>query len=580
MDTSRGIDLLAPETIGRPLGGPGRLRILLLCTRFDALTQRAWAELTAAGHAVGVQRAIDDDTVRAAVATADPDLVICPFLRERIPPEVWRNRRTVVVRPGPRGDRGPTALDWAIMDAEPVWGVTALQAVTQLDAGPIWASIDFPLTGEPPSKSTLYTGPVADVAMRLLDQVVAAASDPGFVPEPLDYRKPDVRGRLRPPARQADRAFSWSDPAEHVLRRIRAADGAPGVHTTLYGEPVAVFDAHRGMLAADDRGLPGTVAARRDGAVLVRTGTGGVWVGQLRSRLGGRPPKLPATSVLAEHLVGVPEAPDTAGFREIGYWRDARVGVLTFRFYNGAMSTGQCRRLRAALQHAVAQDTQVLVLRGGYPFANGIHLGVIEAAADPAREAWDNIVAINNVCQEIITCAGQIVVCSVAGNAGGGGVMLALGADRVVLREGVVLNPHHATMGLYGSGYWTYVLPRRVGEHAARSLAERCLPVCAADALRIGLADAVLPGGPAAFEDAVFRYATSLASSPDLPELLVGKRAVRAADERRRPLCSYRSAELIEMSADILDDRHGFAHTRRSFLRARPAPLAAVATAS
>jgi putative two-component system protein, hydrogenase maturation factor HypX/HoxX len=130
----------------------------------------------------------------------------------------------------------------------------------------------------------------------------------------------------------------------------------------------------------------------------------------------------------------------------------------------------------------------------------------------------------------------------------------------------VVLNPHHATMGLYGSAYWTYVLPRRVGEHAARSLTERCLPVGAAEAVRIGLADRVLPGSPATFDEAVHDYATSLASSADLPELMVAKRAVRAADERRRPLRSHRSAELIEMSADILDDRHGFADARRSFL--------------
>lgn len=63
----------------------------------------------------------------------------------------------------------------------------------------------------------------------------------------------------------------------------------------------------------------------------------------------------------------------------------------------------------------------------------------------------------------IISCTRQIVVAAVAGNAGAGGVMLALGADRVLLRDGVMLNPHYRTMGLYGSEYWTYVLPRRVG---------------------------------------------------------------------------------------------------------------------
>ena len=88
---------------------------------------------------------------------------------------------------------------------------------------------------------------------------------------------------------------------------------------------------------------------------------------------------------------------------------------------------------------------------------------MIDAAPVPGVEAWRNINAIDDVCREIITCTGQLVVTSVGGNAGAGGVMLALGADRVLVRDGVVLNPHYATMGLYGSEYWTYVLPRRVG---------------------------------------------------------------------------------------------------------------------
>ena len=48
-------------------------------------------------------------------------------------------------------------------------------------------------------------------------------------------------------------------------------------------------------------------------------------------------------------------------------------------------------------------------------------------------------------------CTGQLVVASVGGNAGAGGVMMGLGADRVIMRAGVVLNPHYRTMGLFGS---------------------------------------------------------------------------------------------------------------------------------
>ena len=570
------IDALTRPPLPTPVPA-GPLRIMLLCSAFNGLTQRAWVELRAAGHEVLVQRAGEDDAVRAAVTAMAPDLVICPFLRERVPAEVWTSHPTIVIHPGPKGDRGPSSLDWAIMDAAPVWGVTALQAVHEMDAGPIWASRTFPVDPDA-SKSALYNGPVTETAMALIHDVVAKAADPTFRPEPLDYTRPDVPGRPRPPVRRTDRSFSWSQPTQHILRRIRAADGTPGAPSHLCGLPVAVYDAHRGQLDPRVPARPGTVLARRHGAVLVRTGDGAIWIGHLRSRADAHRPahKLPATTVLADRLTEVPDVDDPSGYREITYHRDGPLGVLSFRFYNGAMSTGQCRRLLAALRHATAQDTRVLLLRGGQPFSNGIHLGVIDAAPDPAAEAWDNINAIDDVCQEIITCDHQLVVCSMAGNAGAGGVMLALGADQVMLRAAAVLNPHYRTMGLYGSEYWTYVLPRRVGARTAAALTTDCLPIGAAHAARIGLVDRTFPGDPATFERVVERQAYRLATADNHAILLDAKHDRRAADEQHKPLQVYRREELAEMRADILHDHHGFAAARQSFLnKFHPTPTPA-----
>jgi putative two-component system protein, hydrogenase maturation factor HypX/HoxX len=285
--------------------------------------------------------------------------------------------------------------------------------------------------------------------------------------------------------------------------------------------------------------------------------------------------KLPATSVLGAHLKGVPEllAPldeepaDRFGRREIGYRRHGAVGVVSFDFYNGAMSTSHCRRLTAALRHAAAQPTRVLVIRSrGDVFSNGIHLNVIHAAPSPASEAWRNIDAIDDVCREIITCTSQLVVTAIGGNAGAGGVMLALGADRVIARDTVVLNPHYRTMGLYGSEYWTYVLPRRVGDLEATRLTQQCLPIGAVQAERLGLVDKVVPGARREFDQTVIDLAVQLARRGDYARLLDQKRAARAAAEARKPLEAYRVEELAEMSRDIFDDRHGFADARRAFV--------------
>ncbi|WP_103962536.1 enoyl-CoA hydratase-related protein [Nonomuraea solani] len=535
------------------------MRILLLCSSFNGLTQRAWLELRRAGHDVSVELAVSETAMVEAAELAKPDLVICPFLKERVPAGLWRAHRTVIIHPGPPGDRGPSSLDWAITDAEQEWGVTALQAVEEMDAGPIWGYRTFPMPAEAPRKSALYNGPVADAAVELVAEVAAKAGDASFTPTPLDYRLPEVRGRLRRAMRHADREFSWEEPTEDILRRVRAADGSPGGRTRLFDLPVRVFDVYRGPEVS---GPAGQVAARREGAVLVHTGDGTVWVGHLRLEQDGAV-KLPAAMALGD-LVAT--APERSGYSEITYDRSEGVGVVSFDFYNGAMSTDQCRRLASALRYAAAQDTRVLVVRGGETFSNGIHLNVIEAARHPELEAWMNINAINAVCREIVGCTAQLVVTSLGGNAGAGGVMMGLGADRVIIRDGVVLNPHYRTMGLFGSEYWTYVLPRRVGAERARRLTQDALPISAAEAAEMGLADKVLAGSRLDFERRVLEYAERLAADPGYDRLLTGRRQVREVDERRKPLDAYRAEELAEMSRDMFDDRSAFRQARKAFV--------------
>ena len=85
---------------------------------------------------------------------------------------------------------------------------------------------------------------------------------------------------------------------------------------------------------------------------------------------------------------------------------------------------------------------------------------VIEAAEEPHEESWANINAMNGLVHEVLDTDSHVVVSAMAGNAGAGGVPLALAADEVCARPGVVLNPHHKGMELFGSEYWTYLFPR------------------------------------------------------------------------------------------------------------------------
>jgi putative two-component system protein, hydrogenase maturation factor HypX/HoxX len=549
------------------------MRILLIASAYNSMTQRVHAELADRGHEVSVELALGDEVMRDGVRRYDPDLVIAPMLTTAIPADIWSARPCLIVHPGPRGDRGPSSLDWAIMDGAARWGVTVLQANAEMDAGDIWASVEFTMPGC--AKSDAYRTEVADAAVAAVLLAVTRFAGGRCRPEPLDYARPDVTGRCRPACRQADRRIDWAaDPTEEVLAKLRAADSSPGVLDEIGGTAYYLAGGH----PEDElRGQPGTILARRDGAVCRATSDGAVWIPQLRRRPAPGGPgtfKVPAALALGEQGDGVPEVPapltlppGRRTYRQISYHESGAVGYLEFAFPGGAMSTGQCRRLLAAYRHAQARPVKVIVLGGPRDFfANGIHLNVIEAAGDPAAESWRNINAIDDLVQAILTNTGQLTVAAVAGNAAAGGVMLAAAADRVWCRSGAVLNPHYRLMGLHGSEYWTYTLPRRVGAAEAARLTQACLPVTPASALGSGLVDRVIADDAAGFRAQVAALAQQLARGADYQALLAAKARRRAADEKQRPLAAYRAAELAVMSRNFAGRHEPYARLRRAFV--------------
>ncbi|MCK6373306.1 MAG: hydrogenase maturation protein [Zoogloea sp.] len=558
------------------------MRILVLCHSFNSLTQRLFDALAADGHELSVEFDIADSVTEEAVALFQPDLLLAPFLKRAIPESVWSRLPCLIVHPGIVGDRGPSALDWAIQRGEAEWGVTVLQAEAEMDAGPVWASRVFPLRAA--TKASVYRSEVTDAALAAVCESLACFDDwcaGRWQPQRPQPDDPAVRGTLQPLMRQLDRAIDWArDDTATILARIRAADGFPGVADALFGEPCHLFDAHP---AASEPGaiadaIPGDLIARRDGAVLRATRDGALWIGHVK-RVGGI--KLPATVAFAAEAAKLPERPaplirDAADWGELRYREEGAVGVLSFDFYNGAMATDQCRRLIDAIDFARSRPTRVLVLEGGADFwSNGIHLNRIEAAqqagGSAADESWANINAMDDVCLAILQLTDRLTVAAMRGNAGAGGCFLALAADHVWAREGVILNPHYKNMGnLYGSEYWTYLLPRRVGDAAARAIMAERLPLGAPRAAQAGLIDAAFGADRPAFEAEVLARAQALAAAPDYAEHLAAKQARRAFDEAAKPLSAYRDEELARMRRNFYGFDPSYHGARYHFVMKSP----------
>jgi putative two-component system hydrogenase maturation factor HypX/HoxX len=565
------------------------MRVLFLVSAHNSLSQRAWIALTELDHEVAVAVVDSAPAMEAAVGEHRPQLIVCPMLKRLIPESIWAGHRCLIVHPGPRGDRGPSSLDWAIELGMREWGVTVLEANGELDAGDVWATRTF-RTREV-GKSGLYRHEVRRAAIEALVEAIGRIADGAPAAPALDA--PAVTGRARPLMTQDVRAIDWrAEATDSVVRKIRAAEGHPGVLDAIEGTEFHLFGVHREQAL---RGRAGEIIAQRSGAICRATVDGAVWITHLRRRDTPQETffKLPATRALAlaRPEFDAPEVPVPidatlpAGhtFREIAYEERAGVGYLHFDFYNGAMSTDQCRRLHEAYLFARSRrQTKVIALMGGSDFfSNGIHLNVIEAADDPAAESWSNLRAIDDLVREIIETDSHLVLSALAGDAAAGGVPFALAADRVVAREDVVLNPYYRHMGgLYGSEYWSYLLPRRVGtELTARLTAPPFTSLGTREAVEIGLLDAAFGATLDSFRSQVRGMAEDLARTPGLGQRLEDKRRRRARDEEIKPLNAYRKEELARSYRCFFGEDRGYHQARRRFVYKLGAPCAVTPTA-
>ncbi len=546
------------------------MRVLILSTAFSGMAQRVLTELQASEHEIEEHYDLDETGLIAQVKRFQPHVIVCPFLTQRIPTVVWKNYICLIVHPGIEGDRGPSSLDWAISEGATEWGVTLLQADDEYDAGDIWGTRRFPMRRA--SKTSIYKREVTQSAIELIKQALHDIEFNNFSPRPLDYDSGLVKGKDRPLMRQKDRLIEWQNtPTDIALQRLNAADSRPGVRGRINGIEVNMFGA---VEEPNLRGRPGDILGIHNGAFCCATQDGAVWIKQLKcSNFEGLPAlKLPASQILnkicsPEQLQIIPPVEDGSAIEDIRVEIEGECAYLYFDFYNGAMNTAQCLELKNAVVNLKDIDVKMIVLMGGENFwSNGIHLNCIEASDDPGKESWNNINAIDDLVRELIDSPNHIIVSALRNNAGAGGVVLASASDEVIIRQGVVLNPHYKTMGLYGSEYWTYLLPRRVGQEKALEITEACLPVSSSDAIELGLADVVFEETWDVFHQSLREYCSRMLDTINIEDYLRSKAINRQKDEDQKPLSEYRSEELAIMKKIFFDDKSSYHDKRRAFV--------------
>jgi putative two-component system hydrogenase maturation factor HypX/HoxX len=544
------------------------LRILLFASAFNGLSQRVYKELILAGHHVSIELSKDPDVMQMAVLDFESQLVICPFLKHRIPDSIWQALPCLVLHPGIIGDKGPSSLDWAVLNQERKWGATLLQANHDFDAGQVWATSLFDMQEK--SKASIYRHGINSCAVKMIKQAVALFEE-GIIPN-IKQNKENIFGCDRPLMKQKVRKINWQiDRGELILKKINAADSFPGVLDEIQGVEYYLFGASFEK-SNTNKFVAGEIIGQREESIARATKDGIIWIKQLKKIKNEKTTfqKLPSIRALKNDNFDTKQIPEISSRlnSEIYVELVNNVAYLHFNFYNAAFNTEQCLALTNKFNETARNpEVKVIALMGGDDFwSNGIHLNCIENANNPAKESWLNINAINDFVKSIIDCGNVLTVAALRNNAGAGGAIAPLACDYVIARDGVVLNPHYKTIGLTGSEYWTYLLPARVGNKAAMKLTEECLPILAKEALEINMVDTVFNEDWDKYHQQLEYYCETLASSKEYETLLDAKIKIREQDENEFPLQSYRDEELKSMRTIFNNQDSAYHKLRYNFV--------------
>ena len=526
------------------------MKLLLLVTAFNSQTQAVYTRLQDKGHEVSVCFAISEPQMLEEIEAYEPEMILCPFLKAYLPSSIYKNYPTYIFHPGPRGDRGANSLEYALQSHTKQWGLVVLRANSEYDGGDIYAEVGFKVRDT--YKASLYRQEIVQASLEALDMLFENIEN--------DRKVPQLMNPIHESFTQAKRRIDWTiDDTQTVIDKINLSDSLPGVLDEILGVSCYLYGIHK---EEKFRGKPKEILAKRDGAICLGTIDGAVWITHLKEvdRF-----KLPATYALKEKLKGVKEDrlpllfdKSYATFFETSVEMRDNVAYLCFNFHNGAMSAEQCVRLKYVIEYLKTQ-CEVLVLVGGMDFfSNGIHLNILEDSAKQGEDGWANINAMNDLVSAILYADEVVTIASFGRNAGAGGVFMGLACDYVVGKEGVVLNPHYKTLGLSGSEYHTYTLPKRVGEEMSQRLLNDCLPLSVRRAKNIGMIDEVFA------QERYYEALHTFAKGKYDDDFIWDKQEY--LEENREKIEALKEKELSVMHPEFWNKESSFHALRREFV--------------
>ena len=224
-----------------------------------------------------------DPAVWEEFRALSPDLGVMAFVTLFVPEDFLYvpTKGTIQYHPSllPR-HRGPSSINWPIIQGAPRTGLSIFWPDNGLDTGPILMRKEVEI-GEEDTLGSVYFDklfPLGVEAMVESVDLVRAGAAPRIAQD-------ESAKTYESWCRKADVEIDWSKPAAEVHNLIRGADPSPGAWTTVGGRTLQLFESRK---VGEAGGAPGEVVSIGADGLVVAAAGGRVRIGRVRPEGGAK----------------------------------------------------------------------------------------------------------------------------------------------------------------------------------------------------------------------------------------------------------------------------------------------------
>ncbi len=208
----------------------------------------------------------------------EPELCVMAFVTDIVPMDMINgpSKGTIQYHPSLLPlHRGPSSINWPIVQGRTETGLTIFWPDDGLDTGPVLLQKKTPIGPDDTLGSVYFKRlfPMGVEAMIESIDLVREGNAPRIV---QDESQATYEGWFK----AAEAAIDWSKPGQEIYNLVRGSDPSPGANSTLAGEKVSLYDAS--FSANDSGGEPGEVLAVGESGIEIAVPGGSITAGRVR----------------------------------------------------------------------------------------------------------------------------------------------------------------------------------------------------------------------------------------------------------------------------------------------------------